>query len=91
MTVAVQHGQPVALPPARRAWYRIEAHGATGRSVKKSQDVDGRRVIVVDVPVTRAREQVLLHDEDLMPDPEVDREFPGVRYGAGGQPAASGC
>jgi hypothetical protein len=44
----------------------------------------------VDVPVTRASEQPLLHHEDLVPDPEMDREFLGGGYGVTGQPPASG-
>ena len=50
-----------------------------------------RRVVIMDVPVTGAREQALLDHEDLVPDPEVDPEFLGVRYGLTGQPSASGC
>jgi hypothetical protein len=69
----------------------MQAHGPAGRSVKKAYDVHRRRVVIVDVPVTRACEQPLLDHEDLVPDPEMDREFLGVRYGVTGQPPASGC
>ena len=51
----------------------------------------GDRDVHDDDPVTRAPEQALLHDEDLVPDPEMDREFLGARYGVTGQPPASGC
>jgi hypothetical protein len=101
MAIAAEHGQPVALPPARRLWHRVEPDRAARHPVKEPDHVHRRRVVVMEVPVpalvgARALEQALLHHEDLVTDPEVCGELRRGGYRLAGQPGrpgrpASGC
>jgi hypothetical protein len=88
MTVARQDCQAVALP-ATVLVKRIEPDRPADNPVRQPHYVDGRRVIVMAVPVvgrgrTREAEQTLLDHEDLVSDPEV-----GVTFGRGGYRTAA--
>ncbi len=83
-----------------RPWWRWPASTASRDAVGKAYDVDGRRLVIVGVPVpAAASEQALLDDEDLVTDPEVGSSLVRRGHGPAGQPEmirrvcyrASGC
>jgi hypothetical protein len=90
MAVAGQHGQPVALPPAAGS-DRVEPDRPADGLVRPADDVDRRRIVVMDVgvvaagPAASAAEQALLDDEDLVPDPHVRAPFGLGGHGIAGR------
>ncbi len=100
MALACQHRQPVALPSPRDRGHGVQPDGPADDAVGKAYDVDGRRLVIVGVPVpAAASEQALLDDEDLVTDPEVGSSLVRRGHGPAGQPEmirrvcyrASGC